>query len=397
MAIPFHPSRRGLWACSGVWLAVGIVFELGCSVAWAHDVNLTEVEVTFRADGTYEVRMRYDVDAYLIGVRPEHITESDLKALREMPPAQRIEREKDLRDLLGRRVRVRFDGQRVEPEIAFVPSGLPIARPTSQATTQAGQSSDDGSHASRVETIIAMTGTVPAGATTFDFWASRSFGTIILQAGRESSGRSHEIIEPGAGSKPIDLRAAPAPASRSAIAWQYLVLGFEHILPLGLDHILFVVGLFLLSTRWRPLLWQVSAFTVAHTLTLALSMLDVVRLSSAIVEPLIALSIAYVAIENICTTRLHVWRPAIVFGFGLLHGLGFAGVLSELGLPDGRFGTALVSFNAGVELGQLAVIALAFLVVGWCRGADWYRSRVVVPASCLIAATGLFWTVQRVM
>lgn len=397
MAIPFHPSRRGLWACSGVGLAAGIVVALGCSVAWAHDVNLTEVEVTFRAGGTYEVRMRYDVDAYLIGVRPEHITESDLKALRAMPPAQRAEREKDLRDLLGRRVRIRFDGHRVEPEIAFVPSGLPIARPTSQATTQAGQSSDDGSHASRVETIIALTGRVPAGATTFDFWASRSFGTIVLQVGRDSGGRSHEIIEPGAGSKPIDLRAAPAPASRSAIAWQYLVLGFEHILPLGLDHILFVVGLFLLSTRWRPLLWQVSAFTVAHTLTLALSMLDVVRLSSAIVEPLIALSIAYVAIENVCTTRLHVWRPAVVFGFGLLHGLGFAGVLSELGLPDGRFATALVSFNAGVELGQLAVIALAFMVVGWCRRAEWYRRRVVVPASCLIAATGLFWTVQRVM
>lgn len=377
--------------------AAALVIALTAASARAHDVNLTEVEVTFRDDGTYEARMRYDVDAYLIGVRPEHITEADLKALRALTPGRRAEREKELRDMLGRRVRIRFDGVRVEPQVAFVPSGLPIARPTSQAATQTSRSSDVAGHASRVETIIALTGKVPVDAASFDYWASRSFGTIVLMAGRETGGRSHEIIEPGAGSKRIDLRTAPTPASRGAIAWQYLVLGFEHILPLGLDHILFVVGLFLLSTRWRPLLWQVSAFTVAHTLTLALSMLDVVRLSSDIVEPLIALSIAYVAIENLCTTRLHVWRPAIVFGFGLLHGLGFAGVLSELGLPDGRFATALVSFNVGVEMGQLAVIALWFVAVGWCRRADWYRRRVVVPASCLIAATGLFWTVERMM
>lgn len=397
MASVRPPKSRRVSLRLGIIVAAALGAAIAAESVRAHDVNLTEVEATFLADGTYEVRMRYDVDAYLIGVRPEHITEADLKALREMPPAQRAAREKNLRDLLGRRVRIRFDGMRVEPQVAFVPSGLPIARPTSQAATQSSRSTDDAGHASRVETIIALTGAIPPHAGTFDFWASRSFGTIVLMAGRETGGRSHEIIEPGAGSKPIDLRAAPTPTSRGAIAWQYLVLGFEHILPLGLDHILFVVGLFLLSTRWRPLLWQVSAFTVAHTLTLALSMLDVVRLSSDIVEPLIALSIAYVAIENLCTTRLHVWRPAIVFGFGLLHGLGFAGVLSELGLPDGRFATALVSFNVGVELGQLAVITLAFMVVGWCRRADWYRRRVVVPASCVIAATGLFWTVQRVL
>lgn len=396
MALNRPPTSRCLPSRLGILVAAALVIALTTASARAHDVNLTEVEATFRADGSYEVRMRYDVDAYLIGVRPEHVTEADLKALRAMPQAMREEREKELRDLLGRRVRIRFDGKRDEPEIALVPSGLPIARPTRQPTTQTSQFDDTG-HASRVETIIALTGTIPADAATFDYWASRSFGTIVLQAGRETGGRSHEIIEPGAGSKQIDLRSVPTPAPRSEIARQYLVLGFEHILPLGLDHILFVVGLFLLSTRWRPLLWQVSAFTVAHTLTLALSMLDVVSLSSDIVEPLIALSIAYVAIENLCTTRLHAWRQAIVFGFGLLHGLGFAGVLSELGLPDGRFATALVSFNVGVELGQLAVIALASIVVGWCRRAEWYRRRIVVPASCLIAATGLFWTVERMM
>jgi hypothetical protein len=115
------------------------------------------------------------------------------------------------------------------------------------------------------------------------------------------------------------------------------------------------------------------------------------------VEPLIALSIVFVAVENILTPELRPSRIALVFAFGLLHGLGFAGVLSSLGLPRSEFLTALLSFNLGVEGGQLTVIALATLLLGLpFRNRGWYRQRVVVPASCLIAAVGLYWSVQRV-
>jgi hypothetical protein len=120
-----------------------------------------------------------------------------------------------------------------------------------------------------------------------------------------------------------------------------------------------------------------------------------VSLPSRIVETLIALSIAYVAIENLFTTELKPWRPALVFGFGLLHGLGFAGVLRELGLPTGELASALVAFNVGVELGQLAVVALAMLLAGWARNRPWYRERVTVPASVVIAAVGLWWAIER--
>ncbi len=184
-------------------------------------------------------------------------------------------------------------------------------------------------------------------------------------------------------------------APRLAVIALYVRLGFEHILPKGLDHILFVVGLFLLSARTSALLKQVTAFTIAHSLTLALSMYGVIALPPRIVEPLIALSIAYVAIENLVTSELKPWRPLVVFGFGLLHGLGFAGVLRELGLPRSEFLTAIVSFNVGVELGQLTVITLAFAAVGWWRRRPSYRSRVVVPASAAIAIVGVFWAVQR--
>ena len=178
----------------------------------------------------------------------------------------------------------------------------------------------------------------------------------------------------------------------------YLKLGYTHILPKGTDHILFVLGIFLLSTRLKPVLLQVTAFTVAHTITLALTIYGVVSLARSVVEPLIALSIVYVAVENITTTELKPWRVALVFTFGLLHGMGFAGVLTELGLPRSEFLPALLSFNVGVEAGQLTVIGIALVLFGLpFREKPWYRSRVVVPASIAIAAVGFYWAVQRVL
>ena len=191
--------------------------------------------------------------------------------------------------------------------------------------------------------------------------------------------------------------AALRPLTRLQVSVQYLELGFTHILPKGLDHILFIIGLFLLSTKLKPLLWQVTAFTIAHTITLGLAIYGVVSLSPAIVEPLIALSIAYVAVENLVTTELKPWRVGLVFAFGLLHGMGFAGVLADLELPRSELVTALVTFNAGVEVGQLSVVGIAFVGVVGMIDQDWYRQRVVVPVSTAIAAVGMFWTVQRVL
>ncbi len=188
---------------------------------------------------------------------------------------------------------------------------------------------------------------------------------------------------------------APPPPGMVQTITDYLIIGYQHILPKGMDHILFVLGLFLASTRFRPLLIQITTFTVAHTVTLALAILGYIAVPGAIVEPLIALSIAAVAIENIFFDRLTPWRPAIVFGFGLLHGLGFAGVLTEIGMPQGQFITGLISFNVGVELGQLSVILAAWALLHWFYSRPWFRARVAIPASAAIAAVGLFWTVQR--
>jgi hypothetical protein len=199
--------------------------------------------------------------------------------------------------------------------------------------------------------------------------------------------------------------------------WQafgsYIPVGFDHILPQGLDHILFVLGLFLLSTKLGPLLWQVSAFTLAHTVTLALGALGLVNIPGSIVEPLIAASIVYVAVENIFHTGLSRWRPFVIFGFGLLHGLGFASVLGDFGLPDDQFIPALIGFNVGVEVGQLTVIAMAAILLWLAVGAarvtkldgleeevreyDVMFRAMSITGSLIIAIIGAYWVIERTL
>lgn len=185
--------------------------------------------------------------------------------------------------------------------------------------------------------------------------------------------------------------------SASETALLYLKLGFEHILPFGLDHILFVLSLFLLSPKLKPIIWQCTAFTVAHSITLGLAMYNVVAPPPEIVEPLIAFSIVLVALENIFSSKVRASRIGIVFLFGLIHGLGFASSLSETGLPQSSFLTSLLLFNVGVELGQLTVILLAYFLVGkWFGQKTFYRKAVVVPVSLLIILIAGYWTIERI-
>jgi hypothetical protein len=176
----------------------------------------------------------------------------------------------------------------------------------------------------------------------------------------------------------------------------YLQLGFHHIIPEGFDHILFVIGLCLLSNKIKVILWQATAFTVAHSITLALSMKNLIVAPSAVVEPIIALSILFVAIENLLLTELKPWRIVLVFMFGLIHGMGFASSLNEIGLPRNKFLTSILSFNVGVELGQITIILAVFtlLVLPFGKRVD-YRKWFVFPISIIIAIVAAYWTVQR--
>ncbi len=277
------------------------------------------------------------------------------------------------------RVLLRFDSTTTRPSFEYVPAS------TLGDVAQA-------------PSLVRLSGTVPAGATNLTFAYGLALGSYALNV-RIGDGPVQTFwLEGAEPSTAISLTSPPPPATTGDVAWQYFGLGYTHILPKGLDHILFVLGIFLLSARWRSILLQVSTFTLAHSITLGLTMYGIVSLPAKVVEPMIALSIAYVAIENLVTSDLKPWRLALVFSFGLLHGMGFAGVLRDLGLPRSQFLTALLTFNVGVEAGQLTVIALACLAVAyWRTNRLTYRRFIIQPASLAIALAGVYWTIARLM
>jgi hydrogenase/urease accessory protein HupE len=178
-------------------------------------------------------------------------------------------------------------------------------------------------------------------------------------------------------------------------AWSMLKLGIEHILT-GADHLVFLLGLILVGGRARSLIGVVTAFTVAHSITLALAALGVFVPSPRLVEPAIALSIAYVGIENLFVEDAsRRWR--ITFPFGLIHGFGFAGALREIALPRAQVPVALVPFNLGVEIGQLAVLSVALPFVLTIRRAPWFGDRGVRALSIAIALGGGVLFVARLI
>ena len=180
---------------------------------------------------------------------------------------------------------------------------------------------------------------------------------------------------------------------------QFLILGIEHIL-LGFDHLCFLFALLLVATTLGSVVKIVTSFTIAHSITLALAAFDKVTLSPSIVEPMIAVSIVYVALENIWRSGKDIeGRWLLTFAFGLIHGFGFAGVLKELNIGAGGSGIAvpLVSFNVGVELGQLAVAALLWPLLQWLRNRPELTKKLVPVGSLLVAIAGGYWLVERTL
>ena len=191
-------------------------------------------------------------------------------------------------------------------------------------------------------------------------------------------------------------------ANLGEFIWRYFLAGVEHI-AIGYDHIAFLIAVVLWSRRFWPLAAVVTAFTLAHSVTLSLAVLDIVRVPPKLVELMIALSIVYVAAENFFVRDIGR-RWILTFLFGFIHGFGFASALREYGIPQDKVGWALASFNVGVEVGQLVIVALAFAALlatdAWtqpaAKGDERQRNRAVVwSVSAGILALGLFWTWER--
>jgi hydrogenase/urease accessory protein HupE len=360
-------TLRLVFAVAGILCAAG--------TASAHEIGKTQVAATIESTGAYQLEVLVDPDVLLTKLEVFGGT----TVSRGLTRSERNRRIDALSAVFLDTVSIWFDGVRNRPRVEYVPAS-------------------SFSDLAQTPSSLRLTGTVPRAARDFSFAYALAMGSYALNIRIGQSPVQTLWINGAERSPAVSLVAPPAPSTWSEVAWQYFGLGYTHILPRGLDHILFVIGIFLLSARVRSILLQVSTFTVAHSITLGLTMYGMVSLPAKAVEPMIALSIAYVAVENLFTSELKPWRLALVFSFGLLHGMGFAGVLRDLGLPRSEFLTALVTFNVGVEAGQLSVIALALVAVAkWRPYAVTYRRFVVQPASLLIASIGLFWTIQRML
>ncbi len=349
----------------------------------AHEVTPTIADVTV-TDGEMAVVLQLNVEAFIAGIDLDGLEDTDASEQSDTYDALRALEEAALAADIERFAQSRLPRLALSVDGAAVPLSLdaftvpPVGNPDLPRRTE-----------------LLLLAAVGEDARSFTLSWPRGSGDLVL--------RQQGVPEPFTGyvaagqtSPSISIQGGTEQSGWSVFA-EYIPVGFDHILPKGLDHILFVLGLFFLSTKLRPLIWQVSAFTLAHTVTLALGALGLVSIPGSIVEPLIAASIVFVAVENLFTDGLNRWRPLVIFGFGLLHGLGFASVLEEFGLPSGQFIPALIGFNVGVELGQLTVIALAFFAVGyWFGQKPWYRQAIAIPASCAIAAIGAYWFVERV-
>lgn len=208
--------------------------------------------------------------------------------------------------------------------------------------------------------------------------------------------RDHRTVHVPAGAAAGEAKPAPKlDHETSGGAFSFFKMGIEHIL-MGYDHLVFLLGLVLARGRVKQLIGVVTAFTIAHSITLALAAFGVWAPSPRIIEPAIALSIVYVGIENFFVKDASKrWR--ITFPFGLIHGFGFAGALQEINLPRGQIPGALLSFNLGVEAGQLAVMAVVLPIIFSLRKQDWFEPRAVRVVSGAVAVAGGIWFVMRVV
>lgn len=432
------------WAVSMaalVWITLASLAQAHEVLPTIGDMEVVDGQITFSLSGNFE--------SMVAGI--------DLNGLDDTEAAPEADVYNELRGLWPNEFAQRFtdDWEQISSNITVLVDGTPV----DLALTGIVVPHEDDFEMVRLSTVT-FVGDIADDAQTMQIdWPAR-YGVLVLrQMGVENGWDGY--LSGGGLTDPVSLQGGNAMSGGQAFV-RFIPVGTEHIVPLGLDHILFVLGLFFLSTRLHPLLWQVTAFTAAHTVTLALATLGYVNIPDEymwIVESIIAASIVYIAVENIFTDGLNPWRPVIIFGFGLLHGLGFASVLGSYGLPTGTEIPALLGFNIGVELGQLLCIAVAYIVVVNAmrlsedgkvnRGAAWiymavaivvvpvamipvsamgpdavtaylpllfmvaalsglcaascaverfetYRHMVAMPASIAIALIGAYWVVERV-
>ena len=354
-------------------------------------IKPTMADISVHSTGEVDIELHVSIEALMTGInnrwrRTQDAPQAkDYDRLRALSPEQLAERFKDFEAEMLAGIDLRFDGERVDLQVTKLDIPLPGYKKVPRAS------------------VLYLRGEVPRGAQQLVWYFPKRFSNNAVRVKQVNEAEAEWRwsdwlwIRDDKPSEPFPIEKVFVKKPLSEVIANYISIGYDHIVPNGMDHILFVLGIFLLTTRLRPLLSQITMFTIAHSITLALAVYGVVELSPRVVQPLVALSIAYVGLENLYSKKVQKRRLLLVFSFGLLHGLGFAGALKDFGMPPGDYATALISFNVGVELGQIIIVLVAFaLFAGWFARRDWYRSAVVLPVSAVIAVMGMAWTVDRV-
>lgn len=371
-----------------------LVPPLRAAAAPMHPAVSALVLIKASPGGRVSITVRHDALAFALNETPARISDEAMSDLLKAPPSDLQAALDDARARMGRGVLLAADA-------APVPA-LVTEAPTAADVIAWKNSSPAPRLPVYMETVL--TASLPQGAGRLSIRLPDVLGDIVVAIDRPGQETLYAPVLAGEGSPSFDVSmvwgaggvTGPAdPVGALGVGWLYLRAGFTHIVPGGPDHALFVLGLFLLSPRFKTVLWQITAFTIAHTITLSLTALNVFGVPGSIVEPTIALSIAFVGIENLLVSRVHPWRIAVAFIFGLVHGMGVATAFHQLGVPRGQLVTGLAGFTIGVEAGHLAVLAAALAVLGWWSSRAWYRTRIAVPGSLAISIIAIYWLVRR--
>lgn len=350
--------------------------------ASAHEVRPAVADITVTANAV-ELRLSFNAEALLAGINLDGLADTD--------EADNVADYDRLRALSAEELATRVGqawseiDENIRLELGF--SDLPLALLNVEIVAEPNPELPR-------ETIVNARAPLPAGETPIIIGWAPEYGVLIVRqvdGAAEADALYTGLLTSGASSDPIPRSAtATATATRSPLSTMSVAIqaGLQHVI-LSYPHIVFVVGLFFLSTRWQMLFWQAGAFTAGHLVALAVSLTGLVSVAHLDLDPFVAAAIIFVAIENIFANEKSRFRLPFVFLFALVHGLSLAFALSQAGLSQGQLIMNVFGFNLGIELGQILIFIIAILLIGiMFADQPWYRKYVAIPASVIIAIAG---------
>ncbi|MDB4860671.1 HupE/UreJ family protein [Alphaproteobacteria bacterium] len=365
-----------------------IISILLCNNSFAHEIKPSIADFTY--DENYlNVEVRLNAELILSNIDASNISNTNSSPLTEIYDRYRLLNKKDLENSIleswkdiSSNIDIKINSKLKEIDLIKI------------------DTQDVNNFEISRDTLISFRVLLNQESENFTFKWIKNYGPIILRENNDLKLEDElvtEYLQPGTESDLIFFKENNFRSMFTSFT-KFFVLGIQHIIPKGLDHILFIFGLFLFSSSLNKLIKQITIFTIAHSITLIFVSLSLIKINPQIVEPIIALSIVYVGLENIFKNYINEYmRYVVILFFGLLHGLGFALVLSDIGFRSSKLFLNLISFNIGIEVAQISIILFLYLLITIkFANNKYYRIAFQIPSSILIASIGLYWFIERI-